>query len=239
MKKVLCIIPARKASKGLPKKNIKNFFGKPLLAWSIELALKVELIDDVVVSTDCAETAEISVKYGAKVPFLRPGSLSRDDSSTIDVLLHAIDFLAASGDVYEYVILLEPTSPLRDLDDVTGALDLCTSFGFEKSVVSVAPVQNFHPRFMFRCSNDLQEHLIPYLGDYPSNLRRQDVVDHLYIIEGSVYISPVYLLKKHKTFYHGNTIPWIVDYYKHFEIDNAEDAVIVESLMKRRISGTK
>lgn len=91
MNKILCVVPARSGSKGLPGKNIKELFGKPLVAWSIEQGLKSKYVNDVIVSTDCEEIAKIAKKYGATIPFLRPKFLAKDETATSDVLIHLID----------------------------------------------------------------------------------------------------------------------------------------------------
>jgi CMP-N,N'-diacetyllegionaminic acid synthase len=233
--KVICIIPARKGSKGLPDKNKKHFCGKPLIGWTIEAALKVGPIDKVIVSTDCPEIADIATQYGACVPFMRPANLASDNAPTIDVLMHALDFMSSKNISYEYLILLEPTSPLRDVEDISGALAMCMDSVDKISVVSVASAENYHPRFMFYLSSKGQSTLVPYSGISPSNLRRQDILDKLYFIEGSVYVSPVSLLKEHKSFFHECTAPWFVDHYKHFEIDNHTDALVVEALMRAKM----
>ncbi|WP_421715470.1 pseudaminic acid cytidylyltransferase [Arcobacter arenosus] len=112
MPKSIAIIPARGGSKRIPKKNIKDFHGKPLIAYSIQTALKSKLFEKIVVSTDDEEIAEISKKYGAEVPFLRPKELSDDFTGTADVTKHAIDFLELKGEVYDYCCTIYATAPL-------------------------------------------------------------------------------------------------------------------------------
>ncbi|TLP38537.1 pseudaminic acid cytidylyltransferase [Arcobacter arenosus] len=112
MPKSIAIIPARGGSKRIPKKNIKDFHGKPLIAYSIQTALRSKLFEKVVVSTDDEEIAEISKKYGAEVPFLRPKELSDDFTGTADVTKHAIDFLELKGEVYDYCCTIYATAPL-------------------------------------------------------------------------------------------------------------------------------
>ena len=112
-KKLLAIIPARGASKRLPRKNVLDLAGKPLIAWTIEAALNSSYIDRVVVSTDDDEIASISQQSGADIPFMRPDGLARDDSTSVDVALHVISELELGGESYDYVILLQPTSPYQ------------------------------------------------------------------------------------------------------------------------------
>ncbi len=108
----ICIIPARGGSKRIPRKNIKEFFGKPLIAYSIEVALESKLFDKVLVSTDDEEIAEVARKYGAQVPFLRPKELSDDFTVTKDVIDHALNYLKEKGETYDYLCTLYATAPL-------------------------------------------------------------------------------------------------------------------------------
>ena len=118
-RKFLAIIPARGGSKGLPNKNIKNLCGKPLIAWSIEAGLKSKYIDEVMVSTDYKNIAYIAKKYGANVPFLRPSDLASDTATTFDTVIHTINFYRKIfKKKYDYIVLLEPTSPLRNDCDI-------------------------------------------------------------------------------------------------------------------------
>ena len=112
MKKAIAIIPARGGSKRIPRKNIKDFFGKPLIAYSIEVALNSKLFDKVIVSTDDEEIANVAKKYGAEVPFLRPLELSDDFSVTKDVIDHAIEYLKQQGQNYDYLCTIYATAPL-------------------------------------------------------------------------------------------------------------------------------
>ena len=122
-KLVLAIIPARGGSKGLSGKNIKELCGKPLIAWSIEQARSCDDIDRTVVSTDDEDIAGVAKKYGAEVPFMRPAELANDTASTINVISHAINWFKEHEDYQaEYVLLLQPTSPLRTREDIDGAI---------------------------------------------------------------------------------------------------------------------
>jgi len=112
MSKAIAIIPARGGSKRIPKKNIKLFYGKPLIAYSIEIALKSKLFDKVIVSTDDVQIAKIAKEYGAEVPFIRPKKLSDDFTGTSDVIEHAIKKLESSGEKYEYICTIYATAPL-------------------------------------------------------------------------------------------------------------------------------
>lgn len=141
-KNILAFIPARAKSKRLPNKNIKNFAGKPLIAWTIEAALATSLNMDVIVSTECTQIAKIAKKFGAEVPFLRPEIMARDDSSAFDALKDTLVKLAKVGRKYEYIIFLQPTSPLRQSFHIEEAFTKLVATQ-AKSVVSVSKVE--HP----------------------------------------------------------------------------------------------
>jgi len=120
-KKILAIIPARGGSKRLPNKNILPMGSKPLIAWSIESAKESKYVDDVIVSTDSQAIYDVAQKYGAHTPFIRPLELAQDDTRSIDVVIHALEFF--KKEKYDYVILLQPTSPLREASDIDGAIE--------------------------------------------------------------------------------------------------------------------
>jgi N-acylneuraminate cytidylyltransferase/CMP-N,N'-diacetyllegionaminic acid synthase len=233
-RRVIAIIPARGGSKGLPGKNVRDLFGKPLIAWSIEQARASRYVDRVLVSTDSQTIADAATKHGAEVPFLRPAALSNDTASSIDVTLHALDQLAASGDVYDYIILLEPTSPLRDVEDIDGAMELLARHATASSIVGVVKAEASHPAFLFAVRSGLLE---PMQGASPSGVRRQDLSEAFYYLEGTVYISDVVVLREQRSFYHAATAPWIVERYKAVEIDELPDLIVAEALMKAKHEG--
>ena len=233
-KSVLAIIPARGGSKGLPGKNIRPMCGKPLIGWSILQGLESQYIDEVLVTTDSQEILDIAKKCGANAPFIRPKSLADDDASSIDVLIHAVDYLSEAGRIYDYLVLLESTSPLRDVSDIDGAIELLMNNELSESVVGVTKVEGAHPSFLFTIQNEL---LKPILGIEPNGLRRQDLKDEFYYLEGSIYVSSVSALIERRGFYHADTLPWVVDRYKAIEIDELCDFVAAEALMEAKIQG--
>src|SRR5664280_2509033 len=121
-KKILAIIPARGGSKGLPGKNIKLLSGKPLIGWTIEQSRKSQYIDEIFVSTDSIEIARVSEEFGVKVQHLRPDYLASDGASSMDVISHVISHYEANGSSFDFIILLEPTSPLRKENDIDQAI---------------------------------------------------------------------------------------------------------------------
>lgn len=230
-KKVLAIIPARGGSKGLPGKNIKELCGKPLVAWPIDAAKSSLYVDKIIVSTDDPQIADIARREGAEVPFLRPKELAADNSTTISVIAHAINFLSEIGETFEYCILLEPTSPLTEGYDINRAFELLESMRTKAdSIVGVSEVVSTHPVFDARIN---QEGLItPYVGeDFSGAGRRQDI-EKLYFFEGSLYISDVKTLLEKQTFYHSRTLSYIVPNWKAFEVDDMVNLICIEAIMK-------
>jgi len=188
-KRILAVIPARGGSKRLPRKNVLNFAGKPLIAWSIEAALQSKYIDRVVVSTDDNEIAKVSKQYGADVPFMRPPELARDAATSIDTVLDAIRQLENMGDVYHYVLLLQPTSPLRGVKDIDGAV-LQLDSRIDSAVVSVCESEH-SPAW----SNTLPEDrsMVGFISEDLVNIRSQDLPNY-YRLNGAVYISSIDVL---------------------------------------------
>lgn len=225
---LIAIIPARCGSKGLPNKNIKNLNGKPLMSWSIETALKCNYIDEVMVSTDSEEYAKIARRFGANVPFIRPDKYASDTASRKDLIQHTIDFYKKKGRQFDYIVFLEPTSPLRVLDDLNKSIEkLLNDKNGAESIVGICKLENTHPEFLVELDNGF---LDPYSKQPSKILRRQDI-NTLYFYEGSLYISETnaYLEKE---FYHSKTLGYIVPRWKSLEIDEIEDFVMIESIMK-------
>lgn len=231
-KKILAIIPARGGSKGLPKKNIKPLLGKPLIGWTIEQAKSCKYIDEIFVSTDCPEIAEVAEHFGVKVPNLRPEELANDSSSSMSVLLYTIELLEKQGKTFDYVIMLEPTSPLRESKDLELAVEKLFSVEEAESIVGVCKVEAVHPAFLVGLKGEFIE---PYANKAYKVIRRQEL-DELYFFEGSLYISKTESLKKRENFYHEKCLPYVVPKWKSFEVDDEVDFCIIEALMKLKHS---
>ena len=228
-KKVLALIPARGGSKGLPGKNIKELCGKPLVAWPIEAAINSNYIDEVIVSTDRPEIATIAKSFRAYVPFIRPSQLAKDNSTTFSVIEHAVNYLKSQNAIYNYLVLLEPTSPLTASDDIDKALNiLINKRDIADSIVGVSKVEAAHPLFDVKINK--QGLIVPYTGEFSTPKRRQEI-DELYFFEGSLYISDVEVLLKQETFYHNRTLPYEVPKWKAIEIDELVDFICAEAIM--------
>jgi N-acylneuraminate cytidylyltransferase/CMP-N,N'-diacetyllegionaminic acid synthase len=226
-KKFLAIIPARGGSKGIKNKNIVELKGKPLISYTIEEAKKCGIFDKIIVSTDSPEIAKISEKYGAEVPFLRPKKLAIDTASTVDVILHALDYFKAESEHYDYFVLLQPTSPLRKAEDILNAINLL----FEKdadSIVSVCEVEH-SPLFCNTLPEDLS--LSNFIKKELRNKRRQDLPKY-YRINGAIYISKIETFLKIKDFYEGKSYAYIMPIERSIDIDNVIDLKLAELLME-------
>lgn len=231
----LVLIPARGGSKGLPRKNLREFAGKPLIAWSIETALASESCDRVVVSTDDPEIAEVARAFGADVPFLRPAEFAADESPTIDTIAHAVGWLRDNeGESYDVLALVEPTSPLREPSDIDGCVSLLLDHPDAESVVTVAPAESAHP--VFTVTLDERYRLAPYVNDDFRVLRRQEL-EPAYYFDGTMYAALIGPLLSKRTFYHDATLGFVVPRWKAFEIDDEYDFVAAEAVMRYRMSG--
>ena len=233
-KSVLALVSARGGSKGLPGKNVRPLLGKPLIGWSIDQGLASQYVDAVVVSTDDAAIASVARDYGAELPFMRPPELASDTATSIDVILHALDALERVDRRYDLLVLLEPTSPLRETADIDAALEALVAHPEAQSIVGVAKVEAGHPAFLLRCNGVLLE---PYAPQEFGAKRRQDL-DQLFFLEGTVYISWVDALRTRHSFYHDRTMPHMVPKYKSFEVDDLTDFTVIEALMAARMKGS-
>jgi len=227
---VLGIVLARSGSKGLKHKNIKLFLGEPLLTWPIKCLKKTKYVTKVILSTDSEEYRKIGIDAGAEAPFLRPKELSSDEATSFSVIEHTINFLKKEkNEVFEYVVLLEPTSPLTESSDISDALNILYK-NKEKadSIVSVAEVVDQHPNFCIKLNED--DLIMPYNEKYYSN-RRQEL-EKIFHYDGSFYISKTKELLQHGTFYHSRTMAKVLPKKKNIEIDTIEDLLIAEAFSK-------
>ena len=228
-KSVIGIVPARAGSKGLPRKNIAPLCGKPLIAWSIEAGLRSQYIDLVIVSTDSNKIAGISAEYGASVPFIRPAELATDETPTIDVVIHALEYLNNQRKQrFDYTVLLEPTSPLRDEADIDRAIKQLVDNVGASSLVGISRTEAQNPAFLVVLSEN--NFLIGLDQSEIKPVRRQEISD-VYFLEGSIYVSDTKTLIARRTFCHQETLGCIFPKWKSLEVDDLEDLIMVEALM--------
>lgn len=224
-KRILAIIPARSGSKGLRHKNIKLLNEKPLIAYTIEAAIESDIFTDIVVSTDSEEYASISKRYGASIPFLRPDELASDIASSADMIVYTIQRLKELGKVYDYFVLLQPTSPLRKASDIKNAVDLLIENKLD-SVVSVCEAE--HSLSIYNTLGDSLS--LEGFINKNSATRRQDDKKY-YRINGSIYISNVEKYLSERDFYGKKSKAYIMSRESSIDIDTELDFKIAEYIM--------
>lgn len=232
---VLAIVPARSGSKGLPSKNTRILADKPLIQFSLEAGLQSSLVDEVVLTSDCEKCVNLAKQLGATVPFIRPKHLSSDETTSFEVIEHVLAHLSSKGKTFDIFVLLEPTSPLRDAQDVDKAIASMIS-SQKESLVSVCRSEDQHPNFIFQIDSDGCLQTWSKKNFLPT--RRQDV-SPAYFLDGSLYISTTEVFLSKKTFCHEKTLAYIVPKWKSFEIDDLTDFICVEAIFKERHKITK
>ncbi len=225
----LAVITARGGSKGLPGKNIRELNGKPLLAWTIGQAKESRLLDHIILSTDSLDIANVGEAYGLRVPELRPGWMATDSASSIDVLEYVVKSEEKKGRAYDYLILLEPTSPLRKKGDVDNIIRLAGDNPEMDGVISVGEVQLEHPMIMKKISE--KGVIIPYISGLPYAYQRQ-LHDQALFPYGVGYLIKVSVLKKEHTIYTSNMLPYHIERWQNYEIDDIYDFKCVETIMQ-------
>lgn len=229
--KVLFVITARGGSKGVPRKNIKMLGGKPLIAYKIIAAKKCRCEKRIIVSTDDKEIAEISRKYGAEVPFIRPHELATDTASSIDVILHAMNWMIQnSKEKYDYVCLLEPSSPFASYKDLDEALKLIeenhadTLVGMKEVAVTT--------NFIHSLDKDGKLSAFYYAIKDLKSIRRQDQIKE-YTMNGCMYIAKWDYFMQNKLFHSINSMPYIMSEEKSIEIDTMLDYEIACKIVEQ------
>jgi len=235
MKNIVGIIPARGGSVGVPLKNIKKLNDLPLIEYTIKAALDSGALDRVIVSTDHKGIAEVSIKCGAEVPFIRPADIS-EDVDTEYVLQHAVKFLEGESYEVDAVVLLQPTSPFRKAETIKKCVELYKSEVIADSVVSVNNVEGFRPEWMMTISDDgqISPYASPFRHEGKSVIRlaaRQSFPD-LYRMNGSVWVTSRDLLMKHNLVVGPNAFAIVTEEIEAVDIDTPVDFMISESLMK-------
>lgn len=216
MTKVLGLVTARGGSKGVPRKNLRLVAGRPLIVWTLDAAKASRLLTRVLVSTDDPEIALVARAEGVQAPFLRPAELAGDASPHIDVVLHALDWLISNrGESYDYVCLLQPTSPLRAAEDIDEALELAISREAD-AVVSVSP-SPVHPHLLYRM--DAVSALTPVLPPVQGYARRQDL-PAAFVLNGAIYVSRVEALRRDRCFTPPGALGFVMPPTRSLDIDD-------------------
>jgi CMP-N,N'-diacetyllegionaminic acid synthase len=225
-KTFLAVIPARGGSKGIPRKNIVTVNKKPLIQYTIDEAKGSKYLDKIIVSTDDKEIAQIAKKCGAEVPFLRPKYLASDEAKTIEALIHVIVKLRSRGSEYDYLILLQPTQPLRKSWHIDEAIEKVVEEAVD-SLVSVTKVKE-HPILMRSIDGNGK---VKNLLDLNSTIRRQDHPNY-YKVNGAIYINRIDENLSKDTSLNDNKLAYIMD--REFDLD-LDDPIDLE-LFKHKIS---
>lgn len=223
-KKVLGVIPARGGSKGLPRKNLRLAGGKPLLAWTIEAAARSKYLDRFVLSSEDEEIIALARRLGCEVPFVRPAELAGDDVSAVDPVIHALREMPG----YDYVVLLQPTTPLRTAEDIDGCIAIC----YESKAGAVISVVNPQksPFWMLRKAED--GFLLPLISENFVRLQRQELPE-VFLPNGAVYVSEREYLLNNRSFLADRTLGYSMPRERSIDIDTEMDLVFFEMMINR------
>ncbi|MGH1487434.1 MAG: cytidylyltransferase domain-containing protein [Cellvibrionaceae bacterium] len=227
--KILALIPARGGSKRLPRKNIKKLADRPLIEWSIDSALSCKKISKVVVSSDDSEVIGLAKKMGAEAPFIRPEKLSLDNSTSFDVAKHAIEYYASQGEFFDFLLLLQPTSPLRQLSHIEESLALLVEKDAD-AIISVC--KESHSPLWSNTIND-DRSLKGFIREQVKNKRSQDLPQY-YRLNGAIYLVKIDKALEEKTlFISDNIYAYEMDELSSVDIDTELDFLLAELLMKQ------
>lgn len=221
----LFVITARGGSKGLPGKNIKDLCGKPLIAYSIDVARAFTDDENICVSTDSEEIKQVVEEYGLKVPFLRPDELATDTATSNDVLVHAVKFFQEQGRRYKRLCLLQPTSPLRTAEDVEGALSL-----YREDIDMVVSVTKSHAPAVL-CQEDSDGFV--ELTFNKNGIGRQLLAD-MYEYNGAIYVMNVRSLMEKGMGGFTRRVKYLMSKEHSVDIDDLIDFQLVETILKNR-----
>lgn len=222
----LAVIPARGGSKRIPQKNIKSFCGKPIIAWSIEAAIKSKCFDKVIVSTDDDEIAKIALEYGAEVPFSRPSELSNDYSGIVQVMQHAINWYNERNATFESVCCIFATAPFISIDDIRHCSELLESNNSDY----VFPVTTFnYPiKRALKINND---GYVEMFNPEHYNTRSQDL-EEVYHDAGQFYWGSSNAWMNETPIFSPNSSPFVIPRYRVLDIDTPEDWIQAELMFR-------
>jgi len=227
-KKVLAVIPARGGSKGLPGKNIRDLAGKPLIAWSIEAAQASRWIDRLILSSDDNEIIQVANRCGCEVPFVRSGHIATDEATTVDVVLDALQRCPG----YDWVIILQPTSPLRTSEDIDNCLYECVGQGASVGVsvcdTSVSPYWIFG-----RNEQGKLQTLLPM----PEGVTRRQDLPRVYQLNGAVYVADCGWLHANAKFITPQTYAYVMPEGRSIDIDDEADFRLAEQILRAQLQG--
>lgn len=224
---MLAVIPARGGSKGVPGKNIKMLAGQPLISYTIKAAVESGVFEKVIVSTDSREIADIAVRYGAEVPFLRPKEIAGDLTSSDDVVLHALTYYKENGVEFDEVCKLQPTSPFRDGNHIKEAHQL---FRSKKADFLVSVCECEHsPLWAGIIGEDLR--LDNFISEGAKRACRQDLPTY-YRLNGAIYMGKTEQFISTKNFLGKNSIAYVMSQQNSVDIDSELDFMFAEVIMR-------
>ena len=229
--KILAIIPARGGSKSVPRKNIRELNGKPLIAYTIEAAKKIkDKFHRIIVSTDDEKIAKISKDYGADVPFIRPNNLAEDKTPTYPVLQHAVHFVEKQDSInIDLIMLLQPTTPFRTTEDILNCLQLSQSSNTD-SVISVVQVFSHHPILMKKIENN---RLVHFSIEEKEGTPRQLYKPPAYMRNGAIYVTKRDTLIGKNSIWGDSITPYIMPQERSHNIDDEIDFITSELVMRK------
>lgn len=215
-KKILGIIPARGGSKGLPGKNIKPLLGRPLVGWTIDSCAKSKHLDQFVLSSDDLEIMEVAKSMGCEVPFRRPSELAQDDTPGAAPVLHALEELPG----FDYVALLQPTSPLRSAEDIDRAIEKAID-NKVSSCVSVTPAK---PAKWYVALDESDKIMV----DPRAIDKTRQSAEENYMFNGAIYVVSVEALKATQSFLQEDSLAFVMPFEKSVDIDTPLDFAMCE-----------
>ena len=228
--RILAVIPARGGSKGIPNKNLYPLLGKPLIAYTIIESLKSKYITDLIVTTDSTAIKEVAEKYKIEVPFVRPENLSGDSALAIPTIQHAtLEYEKIKDIEYDYIIMLQPTAPLRMAFDIDEALGLLITHNSD-SVISIVDVDNYHPMKM----KIVEDGLLKDFQKPPTENPPRQTLPPVYIVNGAIYATKRDVLINQSSFIGGKCLPYIMPRNRSVNIDNIEDFIIAEYFINNK-----
>ncbi|MEL4420901.1 cytidylyltransferase domain-containing protein [Shewanella algae] len=230
-REILAVIPARGGSKRLPHKNIKPLLGKPLIYWTISSAIESKCFSKVMVSTDCRKISDVSKEFGAEVPYIRNNELASDTATSVDVVIDVIEYYKQQGVFFDYVMLLQPTSPLRRVTDISRAIDMLNDSYDDKSVVSMCKCEH-SPLWSAKISKSGK--LETFIGEGSVGKRSQDLETY-YRVNGAIYLISTQVIFKERSFFiKDKTYSYIMENEYSIDIDEEIDFKIAEMMMNFR-----
>jgi CMP-N,N'-diacetyllegionaminic acid synthase len=225
---IVGIITARGGSKGIPGKNLIPIRGRPLISYTIEAALDSKVLDRIIVTTDDEKIAEVSRQFGAETPFVRPANLSGDWDPSYPVVVHALEWMAENEGYYpDYMMLMQPTSPMRIAEDIRNAVAIARDKDADGVISIYEPKQ--HPKWMFELDEDGR---FADFDPHERELSRRQSLEPRYMLNGSIYLVKRAVIMSQDNFYTSQTYALVMPRERSIDIDSIHDARVVEMTME-------